>query len=198
MKFLNNNIKYYPTNNINMHKGHIQYRLKQKAIKRINAACIIQVAFRNTTQCAICLQLVQKSSIYCHTFHNNCREKWISLGNLTCPICRSTSLLSLIQKRQYFITSSNCLKQLKQYIEILDPNYFNKEEFKRWERKILLSTYYIDRIDNQLQNSKLPSYFNNTLNINNFNKIDMVIKHTNNLIKELTEELEELEEKFYL
>jgi len=177
-----------------MYKSQIQHRLKQKAIKRINAACIVQAAFRNTTQCVICLQLVQKNPNCCHTFHNSCSKKWVSTGKLTCPTCRGYISVSLNQKLRYFMDSNKRLKQLKQSIEIFDPNYFDNEEFRRWERKILLSDYYIHIINNRLKTSDKTAHSSDPLYIKNFNRIDTVMETTTSLIEELTEDLEELEE----
>jgi hypothetical protein len=117
------------------------------------------------------------------------------MGKLTCPTCRGYISVSLNQKLRYFMDSNKQLKQLKQSIEILDPNYFDEEEFRRWERKILLSDYYIDIINNRLKTPELTTHSIDHLYIKNFNRIDTVIETTTSLIEELTEDLEELTEE---
>lgn len=176
---------------LNTHK-----EIKLKEIKnkktislRIYSARRIQRVFRNTTQCAICLQLVQKKPGCCHTLHNSCKEKWFNTGKTTCPTCRAELSCSLEYKKQYFINSNKLLRQLKQSIEIWDPNYFDEEAFKCWHRKILLSDYYVDLITRGLINNKkkiLPQYENS------FEKMDMIIHSTNTLIGELSDYLEQL------
>ena len=168
-------------------------RLRHKVaiLRRISAARIIQRVFRNTTQCAICLQLVQKKCGCCHSFHDTCRERWVGMGKICCPMCRVELPLSLENKKQYFIDSSNLLKELKHCIEIWDPNYFDEEEFKSWDRKLTLGNYYIEIIDKQLDNYPLPLP---PLYKPSFDKMGMLIEGTNRLIAELTESLEDLQE----
>jgi hypothetical protein len=166
-------------------------RRKLTVLRRIGAARIIQRAFRNTSQCAICLQLVQKKCGCCHSFHDSCRERWIGMGKTCCPMCRVELPLSLEHKKQYFIDSSNLLKELKHCIEIWDPNYFADEEFKSWNRKLTLGNYFVEIIDKQLANYPLPL---SSLYTKNFDKMDMLIEGTNRLIAELTESLEDLRE----
>jgi len=164
---------------------------KQLIMIRIEAARIIQRAFRNTTQCVICLQLVQRKCGCCHSFHDNCREKWIGMGKSTCPTCRATLPLTLQHKKYYFIYSGKLLKELKQAIEIWDPNYFDEEEFKRWDRKIALGNYYIDIIAN---NSIFPTPKILSIHKKCLDKMDMVISGTNQLIMDLTDYLEDVQE----
>ncbi|KAK9275230.1 hypothetical protein L1049_022492 [Liquidambar formosana] len=45
--------------------------------------------------CTICLSSVEKSheirelSNCCHLFHRDCLDKWVDVGQVTCPLCRS-------------------------------------------------------------------------------------------------------------
>jgi len=172
-------------------KNKIEYKLKMKVLKRINAARMIQRVFRNTTQCTICIQLVQKKWGYCHTFHDSCREKWIGMGKTNCPTCRGELPLALQHKKQYFIDSSKLLKELKQSIEFWDPNYFDENEFTSWNRKILLAEYYIEIITNGsiAYKAKISPMYKNC-----YDKMDMAIEGTNRKIEDLTDYLEELKE----
>ncbi len=112
------------------------------------------------------------------------------MGKTSCPTCRARLPLSLHHKKYYFIHSSQLLKELKQAIEIWDPNYFDEEEFKRWDRKIVLGNYFIDIITTSICNR--AEIF--AIHKNSFDRMDMVIEGTNRLIVDLTDYLEELQE----
>ncbi|PKU66851.1 E3 ubiquitin-protein ligase ATL4-like [Dendrobium catenatum] len=48
-----------------------------------------------TTECAICLQFMEaKDHVHelgncCHAFHVDCMDRWLDLGRLSCPLCRT-------------------------------------------------------------------------------------------------------------
>ncbi|KAI0513831.1 hypothetical protein KFK09_009862 [Dendrobium nobile] len=48
-----------------------------------------------TTECAICLQFMEASDQVrelkncCHAFHVDCMDRWLDLGRLSCPLCRT-------------------------------------------------------------------------------------------------------------
>ncbi|KAJ0974459.1 hypothetical protein J5N97_016424 [Dioscorea zingiberensis] len=59
--------------------------------------------------CGVCLsRLEQKDEVRelgncSHVFHMECIDKWVNIGHLTCPMCRSQLLPSKAKKRSSFL-----------------------------------------------------------------------------------------------
>jgi len=93
---------------------------KLQSIRRKQATRKIQTGWKNTNQCAICLnRVVKKSEPYCHNnFHDRCIRRWIDSGNHSCPMCRGIRTTNLVEP----LTESVNLRETQPVRDIFNQN----------------------------------------------------------------------------
>ena len=136
------------------------------------SAIIIQNAFRKTTTCAICYNLVVKNNS-CHNFHKECINNWL-IQNKNCPVCRSTYIIPEIlnlrrNKVELLINNFNIIYNLNfefiEQIKILSKSIVNVNNIVK---------YWITTFNKFLKILTIVRHSYNCINLNCYNFIDKI------------------------
>ena len=175
---------------------------KLSLLKKKFATRKIQKAFRKD-KCVICLDRINKNvknKCSKHSFHDDCINHWIDVGNRSCPTCRIPMNLSKNENRKdnhrlipyyaEFINYVNELNFLRDELNELDPAYLEENDIisAEIEDSIQQSQNFVNIIGNE--SNITEDIFNNMDNQIRVN--DSLIDNIRNTYIPILEEVAEM------